>query len=116
MRDNCSSSFVFHAIENCIDWKLVTLAFWRIEDGGQPFSLKDINVAAVHCVILNPIHDVLDIDGGISSFKKLPKKGKKVIERTNGRVSFQRKTMKRREVRAGALSKYHSGANSLFIA
>ncbi|KAG6524776.1 hypothetical protein ZIOFF_014715 [Zingiber officinale] len=57
-------------------------------DGGQPFSLKDVNVATVHCGLLNPIDDVLDIDGGISSFKKLPKKGKKIIQTTNGSLQM----------------------------
>ncbi|KAG6528618.1 hypothetical protein ZIOFF_010797 [Zingiber officinale] len=57
-------------------------------DGGQPFSLKDVNVATVNCGLLNPIDDVLDIDGGISSFKKLPKKGKKIIQTTNGSLQM----------------------------
>ncbi|XP_042457540.1 uncharacterized protein LOC122041797 isoform X1 [Zingiber officinale] len=103
----------------------------------KPIKASQYSTHAVNCGLLNPIDDVLDIDGGISSFKKLPKKGKKIIQTTNGSLQMataeqetpihldgncgggstskcgfklQNKTMKRREVQASSSIKYHSVA------
>ncbi|XP_074588808.1 uncharacterized protein LOC141844706 isoform X3 [Curcuma longa] len=103
----------------------------------KPIKASQYSAHAVHCGLLNPIDDVLDMDGGISSLKKLPKKGKKIIQTTNGSLQvatveqetsihldgncgggsasncgfkLQNKTMKRREVQASASIKYHSVA------
>ncbi|XP_042457543.1 uncharacterized protein LOC122041797 isoform X3 [Zingiber officinale] len=54
----------------------------------KPIKASQYSTHAVNCGLLNPIDDVLDIDGGISSFKKLPKKGKKIIQTTNGSLQM----------------------------